>query len=273
MPAHHPSAGGSRRRLAASLAAALALAIAIPWAAGLPLWWALVIFLPAHLALLWAQLSPSCAWLGPVVTEFPPRPGSREIWLTIDDGPDPAETPRVLDILDRFGARATFFVIGTKAAAHPEWVREIHRRGHQVANHSSTHPQAWFWTLLQPRLTRELDDGAAAIRTALDGSDPPPIFRSPVGMKPPGLHPLLAARGWHLIGWTARGRDGVPNPPLDAVLRRLLAGARPGAILVLHEGRGHAPALLERLLPRLQEAGLTCVIPDPASLGSPVARR
>jgi len=273
MPALRQPSLGKRRVLFAALALAVVSAFGIPWATGFPLWWAPVIILPAHLALLWAQLTPSSEWLGPVVTAFSPPSGKPEVWLTIDDGPDPAETPEVLDLLDRHHAKATFFVIGARALAHPELLREIHRRGHQVANHSATHPQAWFWTLPRARVARELDDGADAIRQALGAQAPPTLFRSPVGMKPPALHPLLAARGWKLIGWTARGRDGVENPNLEAVHQRLLAGAKPGAILMLHEGRGHAPALLERLLPALQEAGLACVIPAPESLGDSTGRR
>lgn len=227
---------------------------------------AFLIFPPVHMVLLWAQLSPHCVWLGPQIDRVTAFTGRRALWLTIDDGPDPEETPAVLDVLDRFGARATFFVIGAKVVAHPQMVREIRRRGHQVANHTATHPQFSFWALPRSPLARELDQGAAAIRGALDGESLPPIFRSPVGMKPPALHPMLEERGWLLIGWSARGRDGVKNPDLDAVLERLAAGAEPGAILVLHEGRGHAPALLEKLLPRLQAAGLTCAIPAADSL-------
>lgn len=248
-------------------------AVLVPALTPLPGWSGVLIFLPAHLALLWAQIAPACPWLGPVAGEVPGFVGSGRLWLTLDDGPDPAETPAVLEVLDRHGAKATFFVIGAKAAAHPGLIRELRRRGHQVANHSATHPQAWFWGLPRGRVARELDGGAAAIRAALEGSDPPPLFRSPVGMTPVSLHPLLAGRGWTLVGWSARGRDGRSRVDLDAVLARLLAGARPGAILVLHEGRGHAPALLERLLPRLQAAGLTCAVPDPGSLAAPDSGR
>ena len=247
--------------LFATLGMGAALALAIPATTSLPWWSAILIFAPAHLALLWAQLSPGCEWLGPQTNRADELIGKRALWLTIDDGPDPDETPAVLDVLERHQARATFFCIGSKAAAHPGLIREIRRRGHQVANHTATHPQYFFWTLPARVLTRELDGGFEAIREAMGGEEPPPIFRSPVGMKPPALHPRLRARGWRLIGWSARGRDGVGNPRLDAVLARLLAGACPGAILVIHEGRGHAPALLGKLLPALKSAGLRCEIP------------
>ncbi len=224
-------------------------------------------FLPVHLLILWGQLSPYSQLLGPVVTRFRPDPDRNEIWLTIDDGPDPEETPAVLAVLDHFGARATFFLIGEKAAAHPELVREIHRRGHQVANHSSTHPQYRFWALTKAGVAAEIDDGSSALREAFrEGTEKPelpPLFRSPVGMKAITLPPLLEKRGLHLVAWSARGRDGVAEPDLDRVIERLEEGTEPGAILVLHEGRGHAPELLQRLLSWLrEEAGYACVIPS-----------
>lgn len=261
----------TRRRLFHILGLAVGASIAATLFFPVPIWVLPAVIFPTHLVLLWAQLAPSSQWLGPVMTRFRPRDGAREVWLTIDDGPDPLETPAVLDALDRFGARATFFLIGKKATAHPEVVREIHRRGHQVANHSATHPQAWFWTLPRARVAGEIDGGSAALRTALGDEAAgavPPWFRAPVGMKPLSLHPLLAARRWALVGWSVRGRDGVRRAPLDKVVERLMRGAKPGAILVLHEARGHAPALLERLLPRLQDAGLACVIPDGETLSA-----
>ena len=216
-----------------------------------------------HWVILWGQLSPYSQLLGPVVTRFSTSEEKREIWLTLDDGPDPEETPAVLDQLDRFGVRATFFLIGEKAAAHPELVREIHRRGHQVANHTFRHRQYLWWALPFWMVRKEIDRSADVISHALGKNDLPPLFRSPVGMKPLFLHPLLARRGLHLIGWTTRGRDGARNPDLRQVLARLEAGTKSGAILVLHEGRGHAPELLGQLLPRLQEAGFEAVIPSP----------
>ncbi|MCB1231913.1 MAG: polysaccharide deacetylase family protein [Verrucomicrobiae bacterium] len=230
-----------------------------------------------HLLILWGQLSPYSQWLGPVVTRFRLWNDRQEIWLTIDDGPDPDETPAVLDVLDRFNARATFFVIGQKVHAHPELVREIVRRGHQVASHTWSHPQYSFWALPAGKVRDEIDRGRDALRRALEDlpekPKPTPIFRSPVGMKAFSLLPLLEKRHLHLVAWTARGRDGAPNPDLDRVFERLRDGVEPGAILVLHEGRGHAPALLERLLKWTQDAGFTCVIPSTDRLladGKPV---
>src|SRR5580704_4313056 len=94
---------------------------------------AAVSFFSADLYLLYCLLAPSSQRLLPVRTRFATE--RREVLLTIDDGPDPEDTPRILALLDRFGARAAFFLIGEKAARHPELVAEILRRGHEVGHH------------------------------------------------------------------------------------------------------------------------------------------
>src|SRR4051812_6759239 len=88
-------------------------------------------------------LIPTTRGLGPVVTRFTTT--RREVWLTIDDGPDPATTPKVLALLAAHRARATFFVIGEKVSRHPELVVEILRQGHSIGNHSHRHASPTFW--------------------------------------------------------------------------------------------------------------------------------
>ncbi len=90
----------------------------------------------------------------------------REVWLTIDDGPDPEDTPRILELLATHGARATFFVIGKKAAIHPELIRAIAAAGHEVAHHTHTHPLAAFWCASPTQVGRELDAGLEALQLA-----------------------------------------------------------------------------------------------------------
>ena len=85
-------------------------------------------------------LNPNSRIFGPIES----RCGSG-VWLTLDDGPDPLNTPAILDLLDAYGVKATFFVIGEKAEQHPDLIREIARRGHQIGNHTWSHPQASFW--------------------------------------------------------------------------------------------------------------------------------
>src|SRR3954468_2498290 len=87
----------------------------------------------SHLLLLYATLVPNCESWGPVVTHF--KTDAREVWLTIDDGPTPAHTLAILDLLKRFDARATFFVVGERAEQRPHLITEILAQGHTLANH------------------------------------------------------------------------------------------------------------------------------------------
>jgi peptidoglycan/xylan/chitin deacetylase (PgdA/CDA1 family) len=190
----------------------------------------------------------------------------REVWLTIDDGPDPDDTPRLLELLAAHGARATFFVIGENAAAHPQLVKAIADAGHELAHHTHTHPLATFWCALPGRVARELDDGLAALRAV---GVTPTRFRPPVGIKNPWLAPALRARGLTAIGWSARGLEHWLGDA-DAVATRALCKVTPGAILLLHEGPRMPPAIrvhaIRRVLERLREAGYQCVVPAPEQL-------
>ena len=103
-------------------------------------WLALGVLFISHLLILYPTLVANCQCWGPVITHFEtPR---REVWLTIDDGPHPLHTPRVLEILERFGAKATFFVIGKRASEFPDQIEAIRAAGHEIANHTATHPSA-----------------------------------------------------------------------------------------------------------------------------------
>ncbi len=228
---------------------------------------ALLIVPILHLPVVYATLNPTSQWLGPVATHF--RTGSKQVWLTLDDGPDPADTPRIMDILERHQARATFFVKGTSVDEHPEVAREIIRRGHSLGNHSATHPSATFWCLLPNRIAAEIDRCNGAIEKATGNR--PSLFRAPVGMKNPFVHPLLTRRGMLLVGWSARGFDGVNTKP-DVAAERILRNLEPGAIILAHEGRvapdGTAVnvEMLEILLRQLSERGYTAVIPKEEDL-------
>jgi peptidoglycan/xylan/chitin deacetylase (PgdA/CDA1 family) len=207
---------------------------------------------------------PSQQAFGPAATAFEtPR---REVWLTIDDGPDPASTPLVLDLLREHGARATFFVVGSQVARHPELARRIVAEGHTIGNHTQTHPAAGFWCATPARTAREIDECLAALLLANAPFER--YFRPPVGIRNPFLDPQLAARGMKLVLWSARGFDGGGRDP-DAALARISRQMRPGAILVSHEAGPRPAARVEfvrKLLKHLAEKGYACVIPGRGSL-------
>jgi len=239
--------------VAAAHLAAAALALAGHW----PL--ALATVVASHLLMLWATLVAGSALLGPVVTHF--ATARREVWLTIDDGPS-ADTPALLDLLDAHAARATFFLVGARAAAEPALVREIARRGHGIGNHSAQHSAAWFWAASPRVLEREVG-GAQAVLAHLGGSAPTQ-FRCVVGMSNLFVAPALQRHGLLRVAWSARGYDTV-NPAPQRVWRRLQRGLRPGAILLLHEGAAHgaSAATLQHVLQQLTAQGYRCVLPEP----------
>jgi peptidoglycan/xylan/chitin deacetylase (PgdA/CDA1 family) len=190
----------------------------------------------------------------------------REVWLTIDDGPDPEDTPRILELLAAHDAQATFFVIGENAARHPSLIRDIVAGGHEVAHHTHTHPLASFWCASPARVARELDVALVALREA---GVQPVRFRPPAGIRNLWLASALRARGLTCIGWSARALErsaGDAGMAADRVVR----GLAPGAILLLHEGpRVPAPIRVEairRVLTQLQEQDYRCVVPAPARL-------
>ncbi len=237
----------------------LALLVAAPLAAIL-LWpvspvAAITIIALSHAAVLYPTLAPNAQWLGPVVTCF--EPAGREVWLTIDDGPTP-DTSALLDLFDANQIHVTFFVKGRLAAAHPDLICDILRRGHTLGNHSHAHPSASFWCLPPDGIRREIDACNDVLR---DLGTATRLFRAPVGMKNPFVHPALTQRGMRLVGWTARAFDTRTDDP-EVVWRRLLPDLSPGSIIVLHQGRAASVRILSRVIAEIRERGYTFVIPD-----------
>lgn len=218
------------------------------------LWpWALGGVMASHLALTAAGLWPRSALLGLNWTTLPPG-AEQQIALTIDDGPNPEVTPRILDLLDRYDARATFFCIGDVARRYPQCVEEIVARGHAVENHSQRHRHNF--SLLGPGgLQREIE---AAQQTLTDISGTRPLFfRAPAGLRNPFLEPVLCRLGLHLASWTRRGYDTRTRDPA-VITERLLRGLAPRDILLLHDGNPardarNQPVVLD-VLPALLEA-------------------
>jgi peptidoglycan/xylan/chitin deacetylase (PgdA/CDA1 family) len=198
------------------------------------------------------------AWLfGVSLRGFPTA--RREICLTIDDGPC-ADTPEVLALLAERGQRAVFFLIGDRAEQHPEEVRRIVAAGHAIANHTQSHPAHWFWSYTPRALRREMSRCQETL-TRLTGMRPR-LFRAPVGFYNPFCHAVAAEQQLTCVGWRGYSRDGVCGD-VDLILSRLRKGLRPGGILLIHQGRPHSLAVLQRLLELLDREGWTLTIPAP----------
>lgn len=148
--------------------------------------------------------------------------------LTFDDGPDPRYTPRLLDVLDRHGARATFFMIGRAAERCPDVVEEVARRGHCVANHTYSHPSL-------PRLPGR--ERRAEIRRCGRALEPHGrhLFRPPKGHQTPATRLDVLRCGFETVGWSVAAEDWLPREP-EAIADRVLAQLAPGSIVLLHDG-------------------------------------
>lgn len=254
--------------LQASFALHGAAALATAWHP--ELWpWALGAVAADHAVLTIAGLLPRSTLLGPNLVRLPAAATARrEVALTIDDGPDPEVTPRVLDILDAAGVRASFFCIGWRARRHPEVLRQIVARGHRVENHGDSHAKS-FATFGPRRLRADIAAGQATLGE-LAGREPR-FFRATAGLRNPFLEPVLARLGLQLASWTRRAYDTRCGDPAT-VLERLTRQLAPGDILLLHDGnaartaQGKAVilAVLPPLLERLREQRLLPVSLDDA---------
>ena len=218
-----------------------------------PGWWPWVVaaLLVNHLALGLIGMWPRSTLLGENMIRLPDAAAHRgEIAVTFDDGPHPEVTPVVLDILDRYGVKASFFCVGEKAAAHPDIVREIVRRGHAIENHSMHH--SGFFGFYGPVALRRDIGTAQSVLGGITGR-PPRFFRAPMGIRNPMLDPVVARMGLRYISWTRRGFDTVARDP-EVVLKRLLDGLAGGDILLLHDRRSiHGNPIVLTVLPALLE--------------------
>jgi peptidoglycan-N-acetylglucosamine deacetylase len=186
-----------------------------------------------HVGLTALGLWPKSRLLGPNVRNLNRSAiASGKIALTFDDGPNPEITPWVLDTLDRFNTKATFFCVGQAVAKHGALARQIVSRGHFIENHSQYHANA-FSTFGLKRLKIEIEAAQNTISDTVGTM--PSLFRAPAGLRSPLLEPVLAPMGLRLVSWTHRGFDTVEKSS-EKVFNRLIKNLQAGDILLLHDG-------------------------------------
>ncbi len=221
----------------------------------------------------WAAMHPAAQLFGPTIR----RPERRNaLALTFDDGPNPAITPRLLDLLEQHGARATFFLIGRFVRACPELARELTARGHAAANHTDSHPNL-IW-LSRARIAEELARCQESVAQAT-GAGKPRWMRPPYGFRGPHLDAVVRRQGLQgVVMWSVIAYDWKPQPPSRLIAR--LGRVRGGDMVVLHDGdhralggdRQHVLGALEYWLPRWRDAGLEFVTMDAVSPAGEVDR-
>jgi peptidoglycan/xylan/chitin deacetylase (PgdA/CDA1 family) len=191
------------------------------------------------------------------------RADRAQVALTFDDGPDPEITPRVLDILAEYQARATFFVIGRYLHRHLALGERLHREGHELGNHSWQHSP--FQNFYPARGHGEQIDRCAQLIKSLTQSGQEPLYRPPIGLKSPAMARAAHKRKLKVVAWSIHSRDTTSRNP-HAVARGVLGRIRAGDIVLLHDGHDreqrHRPLILEALpllLQGLRERGLSSV--------------
>lgn len=189
----------------------------------------------------------------------------REFWLTIDDGPCRRDTEGMLEVLDSYRAKASFFLQGSRLIHSPHLARKILAAGHSVENHSFFHRSAQLWWAPEEWMQEELLRASHTIRCATGTS--PRFFRAPAGRWSIPL--LLACRASNLIplGWSISARDGMCCGDLWKSMNRVIHGITPGAVVLVHQaGRRGRVEALAYLLHHLDRSGWKTTLPEPSTL-------
>jgi peptidoglycan/xylan/chitin deacetylase (PgdA/CDA1 family) len=180
-------------------------------------------------------------------------PDGRGVAFGFDDGPHPEHTPRVLEALERHGAKATFFMIGEKVERHPEVAREVVRAGHEIASHGHRVDRALAFRGL-PAIRDDLARSVGAIEAATGAR--PALFRPPYGVLNPRFFRACDELSLEVVGWSVRALDGVARTSAEAAARRVVRGLRDGAIVCMHDAAeiGDRRPVAAEALPAIFEA-------------------
>ena len=205
--------------------------------------------------------SPSASSPLPPGTKVPTAPqwyvddaGPMGIALTMDDGPDSAYTPQVLEVLARYEVKATFNMIGRQVGANLSLVREVSAAGHTVTNHTWDHADLTHYTVAE--VLSEMDRCNDALA---DANQHPTIFRAPYGNWSPAVFQACARRDLRPVGWSVDPRDwDTAHVDTQQIVQNVLRHTHPHSIILEHDGggvRANTVAALKIFIPALLERG------------------
>lgn len=182
------------------------------------------------------------------------NPAGNSVYITFDDGPIPEVTPWVLEQLEQYDAKATFFCIGDNVQRHPEVFRQIVKSGHSIGNHTQNHRNGWNTTkqeyILNTQLCQETINIALKDLKALNNTSF--LFRPPYGKIKPSQSALLRERGYKIIMWDVLSVDYKASVSKEKCLANVLKNIEPGSIIVFHDSLKAFPRL-EYTLPKTLE--------------------
>lgn len=188
------------------------------------------------------------------------------VYLTFDDGPHPPETERVLDVLRERGARATFFLIGSKVSVNEAVLRRMLEEGHTLGLHTYSHAGT-FPLLSFDKMLADVNEGKRAVENVAGKKIS--LFRPPFGVTNPTIAKVVRTLGLQTVGWDVRSFDTVYCKPSGhdwyvPVVERIMKQVRPGSVILLHDRLDGASDLLALLLDRLTASGydFTCALPN-----------
>ena len=180
-----------------------------------------------------------------------------KIAITFDDGPHPKNTKRILDVLDKYNIKSTFFVVGVNVKNYPSALDQIVKNGHEIGNHTYSH--SVLKSMSSDRIKKEIIDTEDALNDASVLA--PKLLRPPCGLYDNKLLEVAKSKDYKIVLWTIDTKDW-EHRSVDEIVNKVLGNIKSGDIILFHDyisGINNTPRALEILIPRLQEMGFNLV--------------
>jgi peptidoglycan/xylan/chitin deacetylase (PgdA/CDA1 family) len=217
-------------------------------------WWLFALLLVIYLGILgYASATIQTGFYLSAQCRF--KPSGKEVALTFDDGPDPIQTPVILDLLKTAGFKATFFCVGEHLKNHPELVKKIIAEGHTIGNHTYSHSNG-FPLFSAKKMKTEIEATQKLIEQFYPAEEQ--WFRPPFGVTNPTLAKALKNTNLKIAGWSIRSFD-TKNLPKEKILNRITSKLKPGEIILMHDTSQHIEWILTQLIKFMQKEGYTSV--------------